>query len=345
MATGKHALKAAHHSGRPKQIMKTITLEEHFATPAYLDGPGRDLKDQAEKYDNARAKKLLPLLTDLGDKRIADMDAGGIDMQIVSLTAPGVEQLDAPESIALAADTNDFALEAIKKHPTRFGAFASLPTPAPDKAAQELERRVRGQKFAGALINGHSRGRYLDDKFFWPILECAVALDVPIYLHPTKPPQAVIDASFSGFSPMVNDLFAGPGWGWHIETAVHVLRLILGGVFDRFPNLQVVIGHLGEGLPGMFRRVDAMAPAVTKLKRPVTAYLRENIHYTFSGFCFPATFLSLLLELGGVDQIMFSVDYPYQTMPEAVAFLEQLPVTQADRERIAHGNAEKLFRL
>jgi uncharacterized protein len=325
--------------------MKTITLEEHFATPAYLDGPGRELKDQAEKYDNARAKKLLPLLTDLGHKRIADMDAGGIDVQIVSLTAPGVEQLEAAESIALATDANDFAAAAIKKHPTRFGAFASLPTPAPEKAAQELERRVKQQKFAGALINGHSRGRYLDDKFFWPILEAAVALDVPIYLHPTKPPQAVIDASFSGFSPMVNDMFAGPGWGWHIETAVHILRMILGGVFDHFPNLHVVIGHLGEGLPGMFRRVDVMAPAVTKLKRPVTAYLRENIHYTFSGFFFPATFLSLLLELGGVDQLMFSVDYPYQTIPEGRAFLEQLPVTAADRERIAHGNAEKLFKL
>jgi predicted TIM-barrel fold metal-dependent hydrolase len=266
-------------------------------------------------------------------------------MQIVSLTAPGVEQLEPAEAIALAAETNDFVADAIKKHPARFGGFAALPTAVPDRAAQELDRRVRGQKFAGAIINGHNRGRYLDDKFFWPILESAEQLGAPIYLHPTRPPQSVIDASFSGFSPLISEIFSGPGWGWHIETAVHVIRLILGGVFDRFPNLQIVIGHLGEGLSGMFQRLDIMAPAATKLKRPVTAYLRENIHYTFSGFFFPPTFLALLLELGGVDRMMFSVDHPYQSMAEGRAFLEQLPVSAADKERIAHGNAEKLFKL
>jgi uncharacterized protein len=325
--------------------MRTITLEEHFATPRFFDGPGRDLKEQAEKFNNARALQLIPQLLDLGDKRIADMDAAGIDMQIVSLTAPGVEQLEAREAIALAAETNDFLADAINKHPTRFGGFAALPTAAPDKAAQELEHRVRGQKFAGAIINGHTSGRYLDDKFFWPILESAEQLGAPIYLHPTRPPKPVIDASFSGFSPLVSDIFAGPGWGWHIETAVHVIRLILGGVFDRFPNLQIVIGHLGEGLPGMFRRLDIMAPAVTRLKRLITAYLKENVHYTFSGFFFPPTFLALLLELGGVDRMMFSVDHPYQSMADGRAFLEQLPVSAADKERIAHGNAEKLFKL
>jgi uncharacterized protein len=325
--------------------MRTITLEEHFATPRFLDGPGRDLKEQAEKFNNARALKLIPQLCDLGDKRIAEMDAAGIDMQIVSLTAPGVEQLEIAEAIEVAAETNDFVAGAIKKHPTRFGGFAALPTGAPDKAAADLERRVREQKFAGAVINGHNRGRYLDDKFYWPILECAEKLGAPIYLHPTKPPQPVIDASFGGFSPLVSEIFSGPGWGWHIETAVHVIRLILGGVFDRFPKLQIVIGHQGEGLASMFQRLDVMAPEVTKLKRPVTAYLRDNVHYTFSGFNFPATFLSLLLELGGVDRIMFSVDHPYQSMAKGLAFLEQLPVSAADRERIAHGNAEKLFRL
>jgi predicted TIM-barrel fold metal-dependent hydrolase len=325
--------------------MRTITLEEHFATPRFLDGPGHDLKEQAEKFNNARATKLIAQLCDLGDKRIADMDAAGIDMQIVSITAPGLEQSETAEAIELAAETNDFVAGAIKKHPTRFGGFAALPTSAPDKAAAELERRVRQQKFAGAVINGHNRGRYLDDKFYWPILECAEKLGAPIYLHPTRPPQPVIEASFGGFAPMVTEMFAGPGWGWHIETAVHVIRLILGGVFDRFPNLQIVIGHQGEGLASMFQRLDIMAPEITKLKRPVTAYLRENVHYTFSGFNFPATFLSLLLELGGVDRIMFSVDHPYQSMAQGRAFLEQLPVSAADKERIAHGNAEKLFKL
>ncbi len=325
--------------------MRTITLEEHFATPRFFDGPGRDLKEQAEKFNNARALKLIPQLCDLGERRIAEMDTAGIDMQIVSLTAPGVEQLEATDAIAIATETNDFVADAIKKHPSRFGGFAALPTAVPDKAAQELDHRVRGRRFAGGIINGHNRGRYLDDKFFWPILESAEQLGAPIYLHPTRPPKPVIDASFSGFPSPLGEIFSGPGWGWHIETAVHVIRLILGGVFDRFPKLQIVIGHLGEGLPGMFQRLDVMAPAVTKLKRPVTAYLRENIHYTFSGFFFPPTFLSLLLELGGVDRMMFSADYPYQSMVEARAFLEQLPVSAADKERIAHGNAEKLFKL
>ena len=325
--------------------MRTITLEEHFATPAFLRGPGREQQDQVERLGKERAARLVEQLCDIGGGRVAAMDAAGIDMQLLSLTAPGVEQSATDEAIAVAIDSNDRLAEAVRKHPTRLAGFAALPTPAPDQAAAELERRVRLDGFKGALINGHSRGRYLDDKFFWPILECAEALDVPIYLHPTRPPQAVVDASFGGFAPLVTQLFAGPGWGWHIETAVHVLRLILGGVFDRFPKLQVVVGHMGEGLPFMFRRVDIMAPALTRLQRPVSAYLRENVHYTFSGFNFAPTFLDLLLELGGVDRIMFSADYPHQSMAKARAFLEEIPVTAADRERIAHGNAERLFRL
>jgi uncharacterized protein len=325
--------------------MRTITLEEHFATPTFLDGPGRELKDQVLKYNNARAAKLVEQLCDLGDKRIAEMDAAGIDMQIVSLTSPGTEQLEAGEAIALARDANDYLADAISKNPGRLGGFATLPTAAPDKAAQELEHRVRRQKFAGAVVNGHNRGRYLDDKFFWPILECAERLGAPIYLHPTPPPPPVIEASYGGFAPLVTQMLAGPGWGWHIETAVHVIRLILGGVFDRYPKLQIAIGHMGEGLPFMFQRLDVMPQAVTGLERPVSAYLRENVYYTFSGFNFPATFLDLLLELGGVERIMFSADHPYQSMTQARAFLEQLPVSAADKARIAHGNAERLFGL
>jgi predicted TIM-barrel fold metal-dependent hydrolase len=140
-------------------------------------------------------------------------------------------------------------------------------------------------------------------------------------------------------------MFSGPGWGWHIETAVHVVRMVLGGVFDRFPKLQIVVGHLGEGLPFMLPRLDRnMAPELTGLKRRLADYLRQNVHYTFAGFNFPATFLDLLLEVG-VERIMFSVDYPYGSMAKAREFLENLPVSAADRARIAHGNAEKLFKL
>jgi uncharacterized protein len=324
--------------------MRTITLEEHFASPGFLDGPGREFRDRALQYRGA-AEKLFEQLRDVGEKRIADMDAAGIDMQVLSLNYPGTEQLEAADAVVVAQEANDFLKAAVKQHPTRFAGFAALPTGAPDKAAAELERRVRGENFKGAIINGHNRGRYLDDKFYWPILECAEALNAPIYLHPTPPPRPVIDASYGGYSPLLTFMFAGPGWGWHIETSVHVIRLILGGVFDRFPKLQIVVGHLGEGLPFMLPRLDhAMTVDVTGLKQPVSTYLRSNVHYTFSGFNFPATFLDLLLEVG-VGRIMFSVDYPYGSMQKARAFLEQLPVSATDRDRIAHGNAEKLFGL
>jgi predicted TIM-barrel fold metal-dependent hydrolase len=323
--------------------MRTITLEEHFTTPAFRSGPGKKREEHAAKM-GGRLAEVFAKLADVGDKRIAEMDAAGIDMQVLSLTAPGTEQSEAAEALSLATEANDFLAAAVKKYPKRFAGFAILPTAVPEKAAQELERRVRDNGFVGANIHGHNRGRYLDDKFFWPILERAEALGVPLYLHPTMPPQAVIDASFGGFSPLVTDLFAGPGWGWHIETAIHILRMILGGVFDRYPKLQFVIGHLGESLPSMMQRVDIMPMTATKLQRPVSEYLRSNVHYTLSGFNYQPSFLNLVLEVG-VDRIMFSADHPYASMKEARAFLEQLPVTAADKERIAHGNAEKLFKL
>ena len=323
--------------------MRTITLEEHYATPAFLDGPGRKLKEQASRFGD-RAAKLLEQLCDLGEKRIAEMDAAGIDMQVLSLTSPGTEQLEATAATTVAREANDRVAEAVRAHPTRLAGFACLPTGDPQAAVAELERTIHDYGFKGAMINGHVQGRYLDDKFFWPILERAEALNVPIYLHPTQPPKAVIDASYSGFAPMVSDMLAGPGWGWHIETAIHVIRLILGGVFDRYPKLQIVVGHMGEGLPFMLQRLDVMPMAMTGLKHPVSFYLRQNVHYTFSGFNFTPTFLDLLLEVG-VGRIMFSADHPYSSMAQARAFLDRLPVSDCDKEQIAYGNAERLLRL
>ncbi|MGE3159765.1 MAG: amidohydrolase family protein, partial [Xanthobacteraceae bacterium] len=230
--------------------MRTITLEEHFASPGFLAGPGKEFTERL-RNSGPRGAGIYEQLQDIGDKRVAEMDAAGIDVQVLSLNSPGIEQAEAAEQIAIARESNDFLAEAVKKHPKRFAGFACLPVAAPDQAAEELERRVRQQGFKGTLINGHTRGRYLDDKFFWPILERAEALNVPIYLHPTIPPKAVVDASFGGFSPPVTAVFASSGWGWHIETAVHLLRMILGGVFDRYPKLQIAIGHLGEGIPFM----------------------------------------------------------------------------------------------
>lgn len=323
--------------------MRTITVEEHFISPGFLAGPGKDFTERL-RNSGPRGARIFEQLQDVGDKRVAEMDAAGIDMQVLSLNSPGIEQADVADQIAVARESNDMIADAVKKYPKRFAGFAALPTGAPDKAADELDRRVK-QGFKGTLINGHTRGRYLDDKFFSPILERAEALSVPIYVHPAIPPKPVIDALYGGFSPPVNAMFAAAGWGWHIETAIHVIRMILGGVFDRHPKLQVAIGHLGEGIPFMLPRLNKNFPMeLTKLQRPLGAYLRENVHYTFGGFNFPATFLDLLLEVG-VGRIMFSVDHPYGSMAEARAFLQQIPVSEADRERIAHGNAEKLLGL
>jgi predicted TIM-barrel fold metal-dependent hydrolase len=324
--------------------MKTIALEEHCMSPGYADGHGRNFRESAER-DGGHMAKVVEQLLDVGKKRIALMDEAGIDMQVLSISHPGPEQLEASEAIKFARETNDFLADAVKKYPDRFAGFAALPMAAPDQAVNELKLMVQRHGFKGAMIRGHIKGRYLDDKFFWPILECAEKLNVPIYLHPAPPPKPVIDTYYGGFSPKVTTMLAGPGWGWHIETAVHVLRLILGGAFDKYPKLQVIIGHLGEGLPFMLERIDSiLSPGVTGLKRSISDYLRENIHYTFSGFNYTPTFLNLFLEVGA-DRIMFSADHPHGSMAEARVFLNQLPVSTADREKIAHENAERLLKL
>jgi len=281
---------------------------------------------------------------DLGAGRLALMDEAGIDMQVLS-HHPGLEQLEAGEQIPMVRDTNDYLKEMIARHPTRYAGLASLCTAAPDEAAKELERMMQ-LGFKGGIINGHSRGRYLDDKFFWPILEAAEHLDAPIYLHPTQPPKAVLDTYYSGFSPLISMLFSMACCGWHIETGIHVARMILGGVFDQFPNLKIVIGHMGEGVTFWMQRMDWNArPEKTKLKQPISAYLRQNVYYTFSGFNFLPNFMLLVSQVGIEDRIMFSTDHPWGSMLEARTFLDSLPICYADRERIAHGNAERLFKM
>lgn len=322
--------------------IRTITLEEHFATPAFLDGAGRRLKEPGRPD----AQLLLRRLQDLGDGRIAEMDAAGIDVQVLSLTAPGTEQLPPDEARTLASEANAALAEAIGRHPDRFAGFAVLPTPDPERAAAELERAVRQLGFKGAVVNGHVGGRYLDDPFFWPVFERAEALGVPIYLHPTPPPEPVAATYYRGhFPPAVAEAFATHGWGWHIESALHVLRIVLGGVFDRYPRLQLIMGHLGETLPFMLERLEhTMPPGLTRLERPIGDYLRENVRYTFSGFTYLPPFLDLLLQVGA-DRILFSADYPFAEMADARAFLAGLPVSPRDRAAIAHGNAERLLRL
>lgn len=337
-------------AGEKRKVSRIITLEEHFATAELMEGPGRDMRQLLEVVSRfslgVDASKLTNRLLDLGDSRVAEMDAAGIDVQVLSLTR-GIENIeDEAESVKFVRATNDLLADKVNKHKSRFAGFAILPVSFPQKAADELERTVKDYGFKGAMIHGHSRGRYLDDKYFWPILERAQELGVVIYIHPTAPPEPVIRANYVGNYPReIAGLLSIAGFGWHIETAIHVIRIILSGALDQYPKLQFIIGHLGEGLPFMMPRLERMFPMeVTKLNHPIGAYLRENVHYTFSGFNFTSTFLDLLLEVG-VDRIIFSADYPYSSMKEAHDFLDQLPVSPADKARIAHGNAERLLRL
>lgn len=320
--------------------MRTIALEEHYATQALLDSRPVNVPQGLGPFP-----QLAEQLRDLDDGRIAALDAAGIDLQVLSLMAPGVEGLEPADAIAVARDANDQLGAAVQRHPTRLAGFAALPSPAPEAAADELERTVRDYGFKGGQVSGQIRGRYLDDRFFWPLLERAAALQVPLYLHPSPPSPTVIAALYSGFTPQITALLASGGFGWHIDTALHVLRLILSGAFDQYPRLQVVVGHMGETLPFMLPRFDiGLPPQVTGLPRPVSAYLRENVSYTFGGFNWTPAFLDLLLQVG-VERIMFSTDYPFASMAAARSFLDGLPVSPGDREQIAHGNAERLLGL
>ncbi len=323
-----------------KYFGKVIGLEEHFLAPDKISKKYRS----SSVFSYAEASEFSKRLLDLGPLRISEMDEAGIDLQVLSLSAPGTEQMDPEEAASFSREVNEYIADTIKNYPGRFAAFATIPTPYPEKAADELERAVKQLGFKGAVVNGHTRGRYLDDASFEPILQRAEELGAPIYLHPTVPPSTVSETYYSrGLKKEVVYAFSTAGFGWHIETAVHILRLVLAGVFDRHPKLQFIIGHLGEGLPFMMERLDTRMPKeLTALQKPISGYLKENIYYTISGFNFVPVFLDLYLHVGA-ERIMFSTDYPYSSMKAAVQFLRQLPISDNDKEKIAHVNAEKFL--
>lgn len=263
-------------------------------------------------------------------------------------------------AVDLTRQANDAVAAAVTQYPDRFRGFATLPMGEPAAAAVELERVVRDHGFVGALINGHVNGRFLDDTFFWPVFESAETLGVPIYLHPTVPPQPVIEAYYQGFAPAVSAKLSVAGVGWHIDTGIHCIRLILGGVFDRFPRLQIIVGHHFEALSWMAWRTDYAFPVEESgLKRTIKEYLRENFYGGVlagdfanqePGAVDPSWSLSFnaylaMVNVIGIDRVVFTTDYPFASRKAARLFLDQMPINPADKEKIAHLNAERLLGL
>jgi uncharacterized protein len=350
--------------------MKIIGIEEHYGLPAIHEA-AKKANDPYEQVLETMiksgrfagdSKTGFPAgIYDLGEARIAAMDDAGIDVQILSYATPSAERLEPSLARELTRQANDALAAAVSKHPDRFLGFATLPMLDPAAAARELERTVRDLGFVGALINGHVNGRYLDDKFFWPVFECAEALGVPIYLHPQIPPKPVVDAYYSGFAPDVSAFLSIAGVGWHIDTGVHCLRLVMGGVFDRFPALQIIVGHHFEILAWSAWRMDYSFPVKKNggLKRTIKEYLRENFYGGIlcgeyagqePGAMDKSWSLSYQAYLGmvntiGIDRVVFTTDYPYGSMKAARQFFDQMPINVNEKEKIAHLNAERLLGL
>jgi len=329
--------------------MRAVALEEHYTVPRIVAGispeavarrgfPGPDFVWAQSTKRNE--------LADLGDARIADMDANGITTQVLSVAGPGADLVPGQSGIDLARAYNDALAEACARHPARLRGFAHLPLLSPDAAAQELHRTVTQLGFHGVLVNGATDGRFLDDPIFEPVLSEAEKLDLPIYLHPGIPTQPVRGAYYDNLPGNFSFTLALSAWGWHYDTAIHVLRLVLSGALDRHPALKIVIGHMGEALPFMLDRIDETTAthAKTLLRRSVRQTILDQVWITTSGFFTLVPFISALMAFG-VDRIMFSVDYPFASNARARAFLDSLPVSPADRAKIAHGNADRLLRL
>jgi predicted TIM-barrel fold metal-dependent hydrolase len=287
-----------------------------------------------------------PALADTGADRMAAMKTAGICMQVLSVPGPGAEIVSGADGIAIAREFNDRMARLISTQPERFAAFAHLPMRTPSAAADELERAVMECGLKGALISGTIDGKFLDAPEFTPVLACAERLDVPLYIHPGVPPQGVRAAYYDGLPDEASFGLAIAGWGWHAETAVHILRLALSGALDRHPRLKLVIGHMGEGLPTMMERIERVFARYsnTHLERNAARAILEQVWVSTSGFSSMPAFLAAIMTFGA-DRLLFSVDYPFGNNMAAVAFLKNLPVSPEDRGKIAHQNADALLKL
>jgi len=336
-----------------------IATEEAFLTKEVFAGFQRRVNDAA--FDDPgfrslwgfygaspspRAQFILGRLLDLGAQRIADMDAAGIDHQVLALTAPGVQVFAPAEASALAIDANDQLAEACRRHPARYSGMAAVAPHDPANAVKEMERAVRKLGFNAVVINSHIMGHFLDEPQFLPVLEAAEALDVPIYLHPQGPPPAMI-------RPYLDAGLDGAVLGFGAETGLHMLRIIVAGVFDRFPKLQFIIGHTGEALPFWLYRMDYMHgntvrskryPFMKELRHPVSHYMKRNVFVTNSGVAWPPA-IQFCQQVLGVERVLYAMDYPYQYAPEEVGVCDAMAIPDADKRAFFEGNARRVFKL
>lgn len=338
---------------------KRIATEEAYAPRDMLDRYRALLKEHSSFdpgfeslmgyflfNDSDWTRRVVERLEDVGDLRLADMDATGIDHQVIALTAPGIQVFDVDTAVGLATDYNDELASAVAAHPDRFSALAAIAPHHPASAAAELERAVTTLGFKGAIINSHTQGEYLDDEKFWDIFAAAESLDVPVYIHPQTPPPAMIE-------PLLEAGLDGAIYGFAVETGLHLLRLIVCGLFDSFPKLKIVVGHLGEGIPYWLFRVDFFQRLIVKTKRypnfrPLAKapsdYMRENVYVTTSGMAFEPAIL-YAQDVLGAERVLYAMDYPYQYVPEEVAVTDNLPISAEHRAMLYQTNAETVFKL
>ena len=314
-----------------------IAIEEHYLDP------------EVDEKVNKRAgggPETRRRLADLGELRLKEMDDAGIDIQVLSHCPPGAQAFDAETAAKQAESVNNRLAETVKAKPDRFAAFASLPTRDPMGAANELERCVDKLGFKGAMVHGLTDGLFMDDKRFWPIFERAAALDVPIYVHPAPPHPQVIELYYKDYAEKYPAILSA-GWGFTIETATAGLRLVLSGVFDAYPNLKIILGHMGEGLPFLTWRINH---AFTKMGRPDVEPVPfrdifcEHFYITTSGNFSNPALLCTVMEMG-VDRILFSVDWPYVENSPGTEWMSDVPLSREDRVKILSGNAKRLLKM
>jgi len=318
--------------------MKKIALEEHFTTAdisEYALGPGSSMDREGFGFFEKR-------LLDFGDMRLEAMDKAGIDLAVLSATSPGVQAAHNTNiAVSCARETNDLLAREIQNHPTRYAGFAHLPLQDPEIAASELSRCVNELGFKGAMINGHTNGSYLDAEIYYPFWERVQELRVPIYLHPRDPFE--VPESYDGHPELL-----GATWSWTVETATHALRLVFGGTFERFPNVTVILGHMGETLPYLLWRLDSRSRVLAKpgqdQRKLPSELIKKNIVVTTTGVCSHPALVCALSALGE-NSVLFSVDYPYENCGVAAEFIETAPISEAARTKICHGNAERLLHL